>query len=136
MTADRFSLAAWLQFVVAKPNAKSVHAYLLLYVVVDVFHAGQNCKMRGQEGEGGGMCGSQLFADCPTDGGPLRGGRAPAQLVQDDQGGGAHVAQDVGHLLHLQGKGRRVALEAVGGANSGKQGVTNAELSLEKGWSL
>ena len=48
----------------------------------------------------------QFLADGPADGGALGCRRAAAQLVQDDQGAGPNVAQDVGHFFHLQGEGR------------------------------
>lgn len=83
--------------------------------------------MRGQKTERGAL--HQLFGNGPANRCALLRGRSPAKLVHDDQGSLPNAAQDVRDFPHLQREGRRVALDAVAGADSGEDSVRDSERS-------
>ena len=74
-----------------------------------------------------------VFQHRPGDGHPVKGGGAPADLVQDQQGVLRGAAEDVGHLRHLHHKGGLPGGEVVAGADAGEDPVHNADMGMGGG---
>ncbi len=67
---------------------------------VELCQAAHHAEVGGEEDEGGAA--QQLLADGPADSAARLHRRPAAQLVQDYEGGGPAVCQQVRRLLHLQ----------------------------------
>ena len=73
---------------------------IVVHPRVEVSQPHHQLEVCGEEDEAAAA--QQLLAHGPADGAARLHGRAPPQLVQDDEGGGTPVGQQEGRLLHLQ----------------------------------
>ena len=75
----------------------------------------------------------QVLGDGPGDGEAVIGGRAAADLVEDDQRVVGGVVEDVGGLAHLDHEGGLAAREVVAGADAGEDAIDEADARLAGG---
>ena len=69
----------------------------------------------------------------PGDRHPIKGGGAPADLVQDQQAVPGGGAEDVGHLRHLHHKGGLSGGQVVAGADAGEDAIHHADVGAAGG---
>ena len=86
----------------------------------------------GEEGLGTGLL-RTVLQHRPGDGHAVKGGGAPSDLVQDQQGVLCGAAEDVGDLRHLHHEGGLSGGEVVAGANPGEDAVHNADAGVGGG---
>jgi len=87
---------------------------------------GEFVVVGGEEGAGPGGVGEE-FGDGPGKGEAVEGGGAAADFVEDDEGVGGGVVEDVGGFGHFDHEGGLALGEVVGGADAGEDAVDEAD---------
>ena len=84
--------------------------------------------MGGEQGLGPDLAFvTDVLEDGLRDGHTVEGGRAAADLIEDDEALAGRVLQDGGHLVHLDHEGGLSGREVIGGADSREDGVADGD---------
>lgn len=88
--------------------------------------------VRGEEAAGTDMV-VQVLGDAPGDAEAVEGGRAAADLVEDDEAALGGVVEDERGLVHLDHEGGLTTCDVVAGTDAGEDAIDEADLGAGGG---